>query len=101
LKNPNSLFEIDVVDMGQEADSNNRYILTMVDVFSRYIYAQIMPKKTDEAILKAFKKMLKDIQLITRLQSDDGREFSSFKQFCCNQNIKQVFTIPINLNLIE
>jgi hypothetical protein len=96
LKKPGSLFEIDVIDMGKDADKKNRYILTMVDVFSRFAYAQVMKEKSEQAILNAFKTMLETIPSITRLQSDNGGEFinDGFKEFCHSKNIKQVFTVP-------
>jgi transposase InsO family protein len=96
LKKPNTLYEIDVVDMGKYADGKNRYIFTMLDVFSRFAYGEVMTSKSENAILKAFKSMLNKIDHITRLQSDNGGEFTNvaFKKFCTENNIRQVFTVP-------
>lgn len=96
LKKPNSLYEIDVVDMGEHADGNKRYILTMLDVFSRFAYAEVMEDKTEESILQAFKKMLETVPQITRLQSDNGGEFinATFKDFLKSKNITQDLTVP-------
>lgn len=95
LKKPNSLYEMDIVDMGEDADEN-RYILTMVDVFSRYAYAQPIKTKTDDDVLKAFKKNLTNVKQITRLQTDNGSEFinSKMQNFLKTNNIKHVLTIP-------
>jgi len=96
LKKPDSLYEIDVVDMGEYADGDNRYILTMIDVFSRFAYAAIMKNKDEKSVLKAFKSIVKEVPQITRLQSDNGSEFTNatFKNYLKAEDIKQNLTVP-------
>lgn len=96
VKEPESLYEMDMIDMGEDADDENRYILTIVDVFSRFAYALACPDKSEETILKKFKQILKKIPKITRLQSDNGAEFvnKNFKTFLQTKNIQQILTVP-------
>ncbi len=94
VKKPDSLFEIDLIDMGEHSDEN-RYILTMIDVFSRFAFAEALEDKEAKSVLMAFKKISKDVK-ITRLQSDNGSEFidQGFKNYLASRNIKQFLTVP-------
>jgi hypothetical protein len=96
VKTPSSLYEIDLIDMGDDQDEKARYILTLIDVFSRFAYAQLLKKKDAKSVLQAFKVILKDIDKITVLQSDNGSEFidANFKKFLAQKKIKHILTIP-------
>jgi hypothetical protein len=77
-----------------------RYILVIVDDFSRYIGATPIREKYDA--LDAAQHLFKKIQVeqsgqIMRIHSDHGREFknSKFEEFCLSYGIKQEFSSPI------
>lgn len=79
-KGPHEIYQIDLVDMSSIARENSgyRYILTCIDVFSRF--AAAVPIKTKKAadVLSAFKKALKKMGGAKRLKfvhSDQGTEF--------------------------
>ena len=51
----------------------NRYLLVVVDAFSKYTWVEpIIKSKTGIAVTEAFKKILKRAQT---LETDDGKEF--------------------------
>ena len=52
-----------------------RYLLTVVDVFSKYAWVRMLKKKTGEEIEKAFVDILKEGRKPIQLQTDDGKEF--------------------------
>jgi transposase InsO family protein len=77
-----------------------RYILVIVDDFSRYSWA-IPPREKSDAF-DAAQHLFKKIQVeqncqIMRIRSDHGREFenSQFEEFCLSYGIKQEFSSPI------
>jgi hypothetical protein len=77
-----------------------RYILVIVDDFSRYTWAIPLQEKSNafDAAQHLFKKILVEQNCqIMRIHSDHGREFknSKFEEFCCSYGIKQKFSSPI------
>jgi len=68
-----------------------RYILVIVDDFSRYTWAF-------DAAQHLFKKIQVEQNCqIMRIRSDHGREFKNYKfeEFCLSYGIKQEFSSPI------
>ncbi len=84
------LWQIDLVDMQKFAKLNKgyKYLLTCIHVFSKY--AWVMPIKSNEgnAVLQAFKEILKTGRKSVKIQSDEGKEFfnSAFKKFLCKED---------------
>jgi len=77
-----------------------RYILVIVDDFSRYTWAIPIQEKSDafDTAQQLFKKIQVELNCqIVRIRSDHGREFenSKFEEFCHSYRIKQEFSSPI------
>lgn len=70
------LWQVDLVDVSNISRENKgyRYLLTVIDVFSKYSWAEPLKNKTGESILKAFKKIIKS-RIPKKIQSDKGLEF--------------------------
>jgi transposase InsO family protein len=82
--------------------SGKRYILVIVDDFSRYTWAIPIREKSDafDTAQHFFKKIQVEQNCqIVRIRSDHGREFenSKFEEFCHSYGIKQEFSSPITL----
>lgn len=79
------LWQMDLMEMIPYASINNdyRYILTCVDVFSRYARAVALKRKSSKYMLTALSYMLKDVQP-KAIQTDLGKEFY-------NTQIKSLF----------
>ena len=74
----NQQLQIDLIDISAYAKSNdgNRFLLTAIDVFSRYAYCQPLRRKDGKTVTAAFKVILDQMTTIPKyLQSDKGREF--------------------------
>ena len=52
-----------------------RYILVVVDAFSKYAWAVPLKKKTGEEVTDAFTKIVKQGRKPQKLQTDAGKEF--------------------------
>lgn len=93
---PNQRWGIDLIDMNSYKNDNNqiRYILTVVDIFSRKVFLGMLLFKNPENVLNQFK----DIILRSKTKpkfiiSDNGTEFKGiFKAFCEDNDIKIILT---------
>ena len=67
----------------------NEYLLTCIDVFSKYAWVAAVKTKTAESILEAFKTFLLKGRKPVKLQSDKGGEFENrvFQNYCKEKNI--------------
>lgn len=72
----NELWQADIVDMKKYAKENNgiKYLLTVIDVFTRFAYALPLKYKNAHSVLLAFKSLFKQ-QIPINLQTDKGKEF--------------------------
>lgn len=69
-------WQTDLVDLQQYKNNNKNYnyILTVIDIFSKYAWAIPIKKKTGEEISRAFKIIFKE-RTPNKIQSDLGLEF--------------------------
>ena len=83
-------WEADLVDM-QEFESKirnkkkrlnkgNNYILTVIDVMSKYAWAVPIKNKTKYSVVKAFEKIFKEGRIPKFIRTDQGKEFKN-KEF--------------------
>jgi len=76
ISRPNEQWQADLVDLQEFSKQNNgfKYLLTVIDVFSRYAYVIPLKNKTGKAITDAFKHLFK-LQVPSKIQTDRGKEF--------------------------
>ncbi|XP_071051479.1 uncharacterized protein [Onthophagus taurus] len=76
-KGINDLYQADLVEMIPYARQNSgyRYILVVIDVFSKYAWAVPVKTKSGKDVTKAMKSILKDANVPKNLQTDQGKEF--------------------------
>ena len=89
--------QIDLVDVKHLKQYNRGYgyLLTCIDVFTRYAFCQPLKTKTSASTLEAFKIILKQaVDLPRTIACDRGGEFRSaiFLGFCRKKNILVVHT---------
>ena len=75
-------WESDLVDLSSLSRYNNGYkwLVTTIDVLSKYAWVVPMKDKTGKSLVEAFKKILKGGRKPTKLHTDHGTEFLN-KQF--------------------
>ena len=74
----------DLVDYQMLKGSNNnyRYILTVIDCFSRYVYAKALKRKTAQEVSEKLDEIISDMQYLPRFfTSDKGGEFDVRNKF--------------------
>ncbi len=74
-------WQMDLCDMRSISKENDgyNYILTVIDVFSKYAWAKATKNKTKEDILEALKSIINK-RKPKKIQADDGKEF--FNSLC-------------------
>lgn len=92
LKGLNDLWQIDLIEMIPYANENDgfRYILTVINAFSKYVYVEPIKRKTGKDVTDAMEKILKSvIKPPKNLQADQGTEFYNylFKKLMKSYNI--------------
>ena len=96
-------FQADLNDMITYKNKGFRYILTVVDIFSRFAWAQPLKTKTGIEMVEAFKKIFRDSKP-HYLQTDQGSEFENkvFQAFLKKQGVKH-FSVksPYKASLVE
>ena len=74
-------FDIDLASLIYYADENDgyKYLLVVIDIFSRYGWVEPLKDKTANEIVKAFDKVLQEGRIPKRLRSDSAKDFTSEK----------------------
>lgn len=84
-------WQCDLNDMRSLAKYNDdyRYLLTVIDLFSKFAWAEPLKSKKAEDVIKAFNVILKNRKPL-KVQSDKGTEFANekFKSYLKKRGIK-------------
>lgn len=78
VKGLSEIWQADLVEMQEHSVVNKgyRYLLTVIDIFSKYAWAKPLLDKTGLTVVKAFKEIFDDSKTHpSKLQTDFGREF--------------------------
>lgn len=78
IKGLDDLWQMDLgqLDRYAKVNKNFKYILTVIDCFSKFIWAKPLKTKTGEEVTHAFESILKESgRRPKNLQTDQGREF--------------------------
>ena len=91
VKYIDELWEADLIDFQNfsNTNDNNRYILIIIDVFSKYLFAYPIKNKTSFEIASKFKQLFK-IRKPAKLRTDKGLEFQNklLKNLCEKNGIR-------------
>ena len=80
-RRPDELWQADLADMGQLHKENRgtRFLLTVIDVFSKFAWVRPLKRKTSDELVRAFTSILKESEgrKPKHLQTDKGTEFKN------------------------
>ncbi len=92
-------FEADLADLSNKsyavANDGVKFLLVVIDVFSRFLWVEPLQNKKTITVINAFKKIFRTSKRKPRrLRTDRGSEFTSevFKNYMKSENIHQMFT---------
>jgi transposase InsO family protein len=79
-------WQADLCDVSRLASKNKgtKFLLTVIDVFSRYAWVRPLKNKSGPAVAEAFEDIFQEDRVPARVQTDQGKEF-------LNHNVKAVF----------
>ncbi|XP_033725174.1 uncharacterized protein LOC117315138 [Pecten maximus] len=88
---PFEQYDTDLLDMTSLSKQNSgvKYLLMVIDVFSRFLWVEPIKNKTAKQVLEAFKKIVERGGIPKKIHSDLGKEYNNkwFKNWCHNNNI--------------
>ena len=72
-------WQADLVEMipYERINDGYRYLLTVIDLFSRYAWAKPIKNKTGKEVMRAFQEIFDAGRVCQRLQTDEGKEFAN------------------------
>lgn len=81
-------WQADLCDVASIAkyNSGHNFILTVIDIFSRYAWARPLKTKRGMEVAKAFRSIFREGRIPKRIQSDQGKEFE-------NRHIRELFQL--------
>ena len=70
-------FDADLADMTSISRYNKgvKYLLVVIDIFSRYLWVESLKNKTTKEVVNGFKKIFKKGRKCSKLRTDKGTEF--------------------------
>ncbi|XP_025161372.1 uncharacterized protein LOC112590058 [Harpegnathos saltator] len=93
VTNIDDLWEADLVELANLRNYNEDYcyLLTIIDVFSKFVWVEPIQSKTSDSVTEAFRRVLSRSRgrVPVWLQSDKGKEFirQTFQKFLKEKNI--------------
>ena len=91
-----SQWSTDLMDMVKYSASNYgyKYVLVVIDTFSKYLWLRGLKDKTGLSVSKAFENIFKLGRIPNRIRSDKGQEFRAkeMKQMMEQNKVRQMFT---------
>lgn len=102
----NDQFDIDLCDVSRLArfNSNVRFLLVAVDVFSRFALVRPLKNKTAASVESALECIFKGDHVVRRVRSDRGAEFTNarIKQLFDKKGIKHFYaSAPLKCQIVE
>ena len=98
LKRPYSQLAIDLVDMTSYEDNGMKWLLNVIDIFSKKAWSKALPDKKDNTVSNAMSDILKSIkEPVSTIRSDNGSEFKNavFERMLKNAGVKKhIFSLP-------
>ncbi|PSC70408.1 flagellar associated [Micractinium conductrix] len=86
----------DLIDLGAGRDERYRYVLVVIDVFSRYCWLYPLASKTTIGVARHLYFQFMRTQVPAKLQTDDGLEFcgKEVKELCELFNVRHAKSMP-------
>jgi hypothetical protein len=84
-------FDMDLADVSNISDENDgiKYLLFVIDIFSKYLCVKPLKNKTAKDVVKALNNILNKGRTCKKLRSDNGKELNNIimKTFLKNEGI--------------
>jgi hypothetical protein len=88
---PSHIFQIDIVNYQRHEYKGDAYILTLIDVYSRYACARAMPNRKMETIIKNYNSIMEEMGPPYILQADNEFNKKEFLDVLKKDDVKSNF----------
>lgn len=93
-------FDADLADVSNVSNENNdvKYLLFVIDIFSKYLWVEPLKNKTAKEVIKGFQKIFAQGRKCKKLRTDNGTEFTSnvTRNFLKNEEVYHFTTFNSN-----
>lgn len=93
-----SYYQIDLMIYDRYTYHNYKYILVVVDVYSRYAMARALTNRTLSNIMKHIKEIFHEMGKPNVVQCDNEFNKKSFNDYCQENNILTEYSLPDEIN---
>lgn len=92
VEQPFLVLHLDHLGPFVRSKARNSYILTIVDGFTKYLFAKPVKDTKTKSVIKALESLFADFAVPRRIITDRGTAFTSaqFKEFCVSKGIKHI-----------
>ena len=91
-KGPKYVYQIDLTEIliKLQTDENAKYIISIIDTFSKFGYCYILNNKRDDSVLGKIKDFINKFGKSNSIQTDNGKEFTNalLSKYCDELKIK-------------
>jgi len=91
---PGEEYQMDIIVYNRYTNHNYKYILVIIDIYSRYMQCRAMTNRELPTIIKNFKDMINDMNPPYKLSCDNEFNKREFLKVLDNFDIKYKFTDP-------
>jgi hypothetical protein len=72
-------WDADLADMSSLSKFNRgiKFLLVLIDIFSRFVWVQLLKNKTGKEVVEGFKQILQSSRKCKKLRTDKGSEFTN------------------------
>lgn len=97
IRDIDETFQADLVDMQAYPDKGYKYILTVIDNFSKYAWGKPLKSKSGPDVTAAMESIFKEGRVCKKLHVDQGKEFynSEFKAMLRKYNVEMYSTFSV------
>ena len=95
---PRNNFQMDIIVYDRYAFHNYKYILVVIDVYSRYVACRAMTNRNMSTILAKTKDIFKEMGVPNNLNCDNEFNKKEFNKFVQDHNITMYYSQPDEIN---
>lgn len=92
---PRSNYQIDIMVYDRYTNKNFKYIICVIDVYSRYVSARAVTNRTMTTIMESLKNIFKQMGLPESINCDNEFNKKEFRKYC-DDNFIQTFFSDVN-----
>ena len=95
---PRQIYQADIIIYDRYTYHNYKYILVVIDIYSRYASARAMTNRRMETIIENFNDIIKELKAPEKIECDNEFNKKEFIDILKSDNIIPIFSHPDEMN---